>query len=233
MKKSALYYLFVTIAGLTAGLLPINIFAAPGDLFESDQGSNTIFKFTPAGAKSTFATGLGGPFGLAVDGFGNVFEANFNNGMIFKFTPASAKSIFASGLTQPSGLAFEPPSVAYDFNQDRKPDYVLFNAVTQQTGVWYLNNNVFIGGAFGPTLPANWKVVGVADFDGDGRSDYLLFNSTTHQTAIWYLSGTILVSGTFGPSLLNSWDLVAVGDFNADGKPDYVLYNAVTYQTAF
>ena len=107
MKKSALYYLFVTIAGLTAGLLPINIFAAPGDLFESDQGSNTIFKFTPVGAKSTFATGLGGPFGLAVDGFGNVFEANFNNGMIFKFTPTGVKSTFASGLNGPIALAFD------------------------------------------------------------------------------------------------------------------------------
>jgi len=122
--------------------------------------------------------------------------------------------------------------VAYDFNQDGKPDYVLYNAVTHQTAVWYLNNNVFISAAFGPTLPANWKVVGVADFDADGRPDYLLFNSTSHQTAIWYLSGTTLVSSAFGPSLPNGWDLVSVGDFNADGKPDYVLYNAVTHQTA-
>src|SRR5881392_1472336 len=121
---------------------------------------------------------------------------------------------------------------AYDFNQDGKPDYVLFNAVTHQTAVWYLNNNVFVGGAFGPTLPANWKVVGVADFDADGRPDYLLFNATSHQTAIWYLSGTTFVSGAFGPSLPNGWDLVAVGDFNADGKPDYVLYSPATRQTA-
>jgi uncharacterized delta-60 repeat protein len=122
--------------------------------------------------------------------------------------------------------------VAYDFNQDGKPDYVLYNAVTRQTAVWFLNNNVFIGGAFGPTLPANWNVVGVADFDGDGRPDYLLFNSTSHQTAIWYLSGTTLVRGAFGPSLPSGWDLVAVGDFNADGKPDYVLYSPTTRQTA-
>src|SRR5437899_1249644 len=121
---------------------------------------------------------------------------------------------------------------AYDFNQDGKPDYVLFNAVTHQTAVWYLNNNVFVGSAFGPTLPADWKVVGVADFDGDGRPDYLLFNSTSHQTAIWYLSGTTFVSSAFGPSLPNGWDLAALGDFNQDGKPDYVLYNAVTHQTA-
>src|SRR5436309_7943181 len=124
MKKSALYYLFVTIAGLTAGLLPINIFAAPGDLFESDQGSNTIFKFTPAGAKSTFATGLGGPFGLAVDGFGNVFEANFNTGMIFKFTPAGVKSTFASGLTQPIALAFDPPAELYASDEVGNTIYV-------------------------------------------------------------------------------------------------------------
>src|SRR5213078_1062806 len=106
MKKSALHYLFVTVAGLTA-LLPSNILAAPGDLFETDQGSGTIFKFTPVGAKSTFATGLGGPFGLAVDGFGNVFEANFNTGMIFKFTPAGVQSTFASGLNGPIALAFD------------------------------------------------------------------------------------------------------------------------------
>jgi uncharacterized delta-60 repeat protein len=124
---------------------------------------------------------------------------------------------------------------AYDFNQDGKPDYVLFNAATRQTAVWYLNNNVFVGSAFGPPLPVNWRVVGVADFDGDGRPDYLLFNSSTHQTAIWYLSGTTgtaFVNSLFGPSLPNGWDLVAVGDFNADGKPDYVLFNAVTHQTA-
>src|SRR6266480_4175627 len=83
---------------------------------------------------------------------------------------------------------------AYDFNQDGKPDYVLYNAVTHQTAVWYLNNNVFVGSAFGPTLPADWKVVGVADFNGDNNPDYLLFNSSTGQTAIWYLSGPTFVA---------------------------------------
>jgi sugar lactone lactonase YvrE len=107
MEKSALHYLFLTVAGVTAALLPVNILAAPGDLFEADQGSNTIFKFTPAGAKSTFATGLGAPFGLAVDGSGNVFEANFNDGTIFKFSPAGVKSTFASGLNGPIALAFD------------------------------------------------------------------------------------------------------------------------------
>ena len=43
---------------------------------------------------------------------------------------------------------------------------------TRQTAIWYLNNNVYVSGAFGPTLPAGWNVVGVADFDGDGHEDY-------------------------------------------------------------
>jgi hypothetical protein len=107
MKKSALHFLLVTVVGLTAVLLPINILGAPGDLFETDQGSGAIFRFTPVGAQSTFATGLGGPFGVAVDAFGNVFEANFNTGMIFKFTPAGVKSTFASGLNGPVALAFD------------------------------------------------------------------------------------------------------------------------------
>ena len=61
---------------------------------------------------------------------------------------------------------------------DGKPDYVLDNAVTHQTAVWYLNNTLFVAGAYGPTLPANWNVVGVADFNGDGRSDYSLLTAS-------------------------------------------------------
>src|SRR5947208_967051 len=106
MKKSAFRYLFVTVAGLTAALLPINILAAPGDLFETDQGSNTIFKFTPAGVKTTFATGLQGPFGLAFGG-GSLFESDTGSGSIIKFSAAGVKSTFASGLNTPTGLAFD------------------------------------------------------------------------------------------------------------------------------
>jgi hypothetical protein len=30
-----------------------------------------------------------------------------------------------------------------DFNNNGKPYYVLYNATTHQTVVWYLNNNVY------------------------------------------------------------------------------------------
>jgi len=106
-KKTALRHLLVTVAGLAAGLVPTNISAAPGDLYEADSGSFNIFKFTPDGTKSSFASGLNSPAGLAFDGSGNLFEADSNTGTIFKFTPGGTKSTFAAGLNGPYGLAFD------------------------------------------------------------------------------------------------------------------------------
>jgi len=121
---------------------------------------------------------------------------------------------------------------AVDFNGDAKPDYTLYNANTRQTAVWYMNDNVFLGGAYGPTLAVGWGLKGVADFNRDGHPDYALFHSFTVQTAIWYLSGPIFIGSAYGPTLPTGWELVATADFNGDGKPDYVLYNASTRQTA-
>ena len=83
------------------------------------------------------------------------------------------------------------------------------NANTRQTAIWYLNNNVFISGVYGPTLPVGWSLVGVADFNRDGHPDYVLENGTG-QTAIWYLSGRTLIGGAYGPTLpsgVGTWQL--------------------------
>jgi len=108
MKKPAFLRLLVTVAGLTAALVPASARAAAGDLYEADFSSGTIFKFTPAGTKSTFASGLNVPGGLAFDSSGNLFESDNGSNTIFIFTPAGTKSTFATGLNGPIGLAFEP-----------------------------------------------------------------------------------------------------------------------------
>src|SRR5205814_4323706 len=54
-------------------------------------------------------------------------------------------------------------AIVADFNNDSHPDFVLRNARTRQTAVWFLNNNVFVTGAFGPTLPVGWGLSGAAD----------------------------------------------------------------------
>ncbi|HZS18406.1 MAG TPA: FG-GAP-like repeat-containing protein, partial [Candidatus Udaeobacter sp.] len=88
-----------------------------------------------------------------------------------------------------------------DFDLNGYPDYALFNRGTGQTAIWYLNNNVYARGAYGPTLPSGWELVTSADFDLNGYPDYALFNRGTGQTAIWYLNNNVYVRGAYGPTL--------------------------------
>jgi hypothetical protein len=127
------------------------------------------------------------------------------------------------------------PAPPTDFNSDGKPDYLLYNLETRQIAVWYLNNNIHIGGAYGNTLPDGFRVIDAADFNRDGRSDFALFNASTGQTRIWYLSGVngiTLIGSASGPRLPHGWELVGSGDFNNNGKPDYLIFNVSTRQTA-
>jgi predicted outer membrane repeat protein len=124
------------------------------------------------------------------------------------------------------------PVLTPDFNSDGKIDYLLQNANTRQTAVWLLNDNIYLRGVFGPTLPGGWNAIDTGDFDLDRETDYALFNPATRQTAIWYLNRGSYLGGRYGPTLPSGWQLSAVADFNGDTKPDYVLYNASTRQTA-
>jgi hypothetical protein len=121
---------------------------------------------------------------------------------------------------------------AADFNNDTKPDYVLVNPNTRQSAIWYLNNNIYLSGAYGPTISSGWELRAAADFNRDGHPDYALFNSATQQTAVWYLSGPIYLSGAYGPTLPPGWKLVGTADFDGNGTPDYALHNSSTLQTA-
>ncbi len=73
----------------------------------ADWGSGNIYKFTPTGTRSTFASGLAGPNGLTFDGSGDLFEADSNSNNIYEFTPTGTRSTFASGLSFPRDLAFD------------------------------------------------------------------------------------------------------------------------------
>jgi hypothetical protein len=86
---------------------------ASGNLYAADQNAGIIRKFTPAGAVSTFASGLSGPAGVAVDRGGNVFVADEYSGDIYKYTPAGVQSVFATGLSGPIGLTFDAAGNLY------------------------------------------------------------------------------------------------------------------------
>ena len=77
--------------------------ASAQNLFVSDfdyQGNyGIISEFTPNGVRSTFASGLNSPAGLAFDKSGNLFVADAGSSAVYKFTPDGVRSTFASGLS--------------------------------------------------------------------------------------------------------------------------------------
>jgi hypothetical protein len=89
-------------------VLLITSSAQAQNLFVGDASGN-IYEYTPGGARSTFASGLNGPWGLAFNSAGDLFvvEGGYS-GNIYEFTPGGVESTFASGLSGPLGLAFQP-----------------------------------------------------------------------------------------------------------------------------
>jgi len=91
-------------------------FNSAGNLFAGDAVDQTIFQYTPGGARTTFAGpaafGNESPSGqLAFDSAGNLFvstlTSDFTMGSILEFTPGGTESTFATGLRSPRGLAFD------------------------------------------------------------------------------------------------------------------------------
>ena len=86
-------------------------FDSAGNLLVANPDTGKIFKFAPDGKRSTFASGLAHPFGIAFDKNGNLFVAEMQpdqkSGIILKFAPDGKRSTFASGLTQPLFLSFD------------------------------------------------------------------------------------------------------------------------------
>src|SRR5206468_7767342 len=75
-------------------------FDSKSNLFVGDAYSGTIFKYTPDGKKSMFASGLmpDGSYDLAFDRTGNLFVSDEENELVLKFTPQGKKTTFATGV---------------------------------------------------------------------------------------------------------------------------------------
>lgn len=105
----------VTVTGCCTNCLQLisGTTAQTGNLFVAGYYGGDIYEFTPGGAQSTFASGLGNPDGLAFNSAGDLFVATVTTvpgaaGYIDEFTPGGAQSTFAAtGTSAPDGLAFD------------------------------------------------------------------------------------------------------------------------------
>src|SRR6266566_7873633 len=100
-----------TIFGFTkaqAGGLNLD---AAGNLYVADSSKHSVFKYTPDGTKSTFATELY-PLGLCFDHEGTLLVSDGaatdvkSRRSILKFTPDGKRSTFATGISS-VGMAFD------------------------------------------------------------------------------------------------------------------------------
>ena len=231
--------LFATIASLAEIFVPTRACAAEGDLYEADFGSNTIFKFTPAGTNSTFASDLSGPVGLAFDRSGNLFEADYSSGTIFKFTPDGTKSTFASGLSNPTALAFDSSGNLFEADQGSGTIFVFTSAGAKSTFASELSGpsglafdssgNLFVADFSSNTIfkftPAGTKSTFVSElsgpyglaFDGSGNlfeadfSSNTIFKFTPDGTKSTFASG---LNGPIALAFDSSGNLFVADEFS-------------------
>ncbi len=104
-------------SGLTA---PLDLaFDSAGNLFVVDYeivtndprapllGNAAVYKITPSGTQTIFASGLSYHSYLAVDKASNLFVADYDQGIIYKYKPDRTRATFASGLHHPVGVTFD------------------------------------------------------------------------------------------------------------------------------
>src|SRR5262249_45341354 len=107
-----------------------------------------------------------------------------------------------------------------------RPDLVLQGGpLGNQTAIWYMNNNNFLFGKFGPTLPvfSGWFVMLGVDIYGADNACFALLNFSASATCMWYMNNNNFVVALSGPTLPSNWELFGVADFNGDGHPDFLL----------
>jgi hypothetical protein len=107
IKNALSNILILLLAGTTGFIFNSNALAMPGDLYASDLATNSIVVYAVDGTKTTFATGLNSPQGVAFDHSGNLYVADAGSGNIYKFGRGGGRTTFASGLLNPIGLVVD------------------------------------------------------------------------------------------------------------------------------
>jgi hypothetical protein len=82
-----------------------------GNLYVSNTSSGNISKYTPAGVKSTFASGFTTVKHIAIDSSGNIYAADSSTNVVSKITPAGVKTTLVTTSGEISGVAVD----SYDY----------------------------------------------------------------------------------------------------------------------
>jgi FG-GAP-like repeat len=132
-----------------------------------------------------------------------------------------------------------------DMDGDGKSDIVWHNQQSNETQIWFMNDNRIIRGqdvVDETGKPINvgppWSIFGAGDMDGDGKSDIVWHNQQSNETQIWFMNGNRIVrrqnvvDETGKPKIVGlPWSISGVGDMDGDGKSDIVWHNQQSNET--
>ena len=101
-QKSAL----LICVGLLAGGTSAAVRATAQDMYVADY-AGSIYKVTPTGTATLFATAPLGVAGMARDSHGNIFVSVYSSNSIYKITPAGVSTQFATGIFGPEEVVID------------------------------------------------------------------------------------------------------------------------------
>lgn len=191
------------------------ILDAEGNLYGSNFDGSRVYKVTPDGNSSIYASGFQSPNGLEFDSDGNLYVVSHFNNSIYKVFPNGEKEVFAN-YTRPSGLIKEFDSdtlivTSYTTRSLAKiaPDGTLIPFVTSDSllgpvGFAYDHNNQLY----------------IANFDG--RQIYKLSDSA-ELTFLTQLPGSQLGFICYRDSMLYATILSSHRIYEIDLEGNYTL----------
>ncbi len=119
LAKTDILEIFAELPIGTGGV----IVDADGNVYSADFGASlssapgtSLYKITPAGEASLFASGFTGASGNTIGPDGNIYQSNIGNGQISKVTMAGEVTGFVSGMSSPVGLVFDAAGNLYVCN---------------------------------------------------------------------------------------------------------------------
>jgi hypothetical protein len=98
---------FLAKAALAGAAMLMTAKAPAQYMYVAAAISGDVYTYTVGGTRSTFASGMSSPSGLALNNKGDLFVSDETGDAIYEFTTNGTKKTFASGLYYPDGLAFD------------------------------------------------------------------------------------------------------------------------------
>ncbi len=222
------------LAVLTAAVLVflVGSFAYADDIYVSSysSGNGTIYKYDSSGNRTTFASGLFCPWGLAADKNGNLYSTNFSNDTIYKFDSSGSRSAFVSGATDCTALTFDRSGnlyatcnidggVVYKFDSNKNRSTFVSGLGENPQGIAFDSSNNFYVVTGGSGSGA------IVKLDSSG-------NRTTFASDISYPLGLMFDSIT-SSLYATSWANIATFDLNGNKTASISVGGGWPYGIAF